>query len=102
MKSRMENDTHKTKVYLRIANESELEKFKKDLQEAFEISAEKEFGHKLDEPIPSDSDIEAAFKSAGAVVYQVLANEKIAGGAIVSIDEATQHNKLLLFPGSVN
>ncbi|AFL72495.1 GNAT family N-acetyltransferase [Thiocystis violascens] len=93
----MANDTHKTKVCLRIANESEFEKFKTDLQEAFKISAEKEFGHKLDEPIPSDSDIEAAFKSAGAIVYQVLKNEKIVGGAIVSIDEVIQHNKLLLF-----
>ena len=41
-------------VNLEIAKETELDRFKKDLQEAFRISAEKEFGHKLDEPIPSD------------------------------------------------
>ena len=84
-------------MHLRIANESEFEKFKTDLQEAFRVSAEKEFGYKSDEPIPSDSDIEAAFKSAGVIVYQVIENEEIVGGAVVSIDKAIQHNKLLLF-----
>lgn len=93
----MGNDVNKSNVTLRIADESELEKFKTDLQEAFRIPAEKEFGHTLDEPIPSDSDIKESIKSAGAIVYQVLLNDNIAGGAIVSIDEATQHNKLLLF-----
>lgn len=93
----MGNDVYKSNVILRIADESELEKFKTDLQEAFRISAENEFGHTLDEPIPSDSDIEESFKSAGAIVYQVLLNDNIVGGAIVSIDDATQHNNLLLF-----
>lgn len=93
----MEKGVNKSNVVLRIADKSELEKFKTDLQEAFRISAEKEFGHTLDKPIPSDSDIEESVKSAGSIVYQVLLNKNIVGGAIVSIDEATQHNKLLLF-----
>ncbi len=84
-------------ISLRIAEESELEKFKKDLQKAFKISAEKEFGHTLEQPIPSDSDIEESFNTAGAIVYHVMLNDIIAGGAIVLIDEVTQHNKLLLF-----
>jgi len=93
----MGNDVKQSNVILRIAEESELEKFKTDLQEAFRISAEKEFGHTLDEPIPSDLDIEESFKFAGAIVYQVILNDKIVGGAVISIDELTQHNKLLLF-----
>lgn len=93
----MENDADKPNVVLRIADESELEKFKTDLQEAFRIPAKKEFGHTLDKPIPSDSDIEESVKSNGSIVYQVLLNNNIVGGAIVSIDAATQHNKLLLF-----
>ncbi len=93
----MENDVNKTNVILRIADESELDKFKTDLQETFRISAEKEFGHTSDEPIPFDSDIDESVKSAGAIVYQVLLNDNIVGGAIVSIDDVTQHNKLLLF-----
>lgn len=93
----MGNGVCQSNVILRIADESELEKFKTDLQEAFRISAEKEFGHTLDEPIPSDSDIEESFKSDGAIVYQVLLNDNIVGGAVISIDESTQRNKLLLF-----
>lgn len=93
----MEKDTDKSNVYLRIAAKSELEKFKTDLQESFRISAENEFCHTLDEPIPSDSDIEESFKSTGSIVYQVILDDEIVGGAIVSIDEITQHNKLLLF-----
>ena len=93
----MNSEISSMDVYLEIAKESELDRFKKDLQEAFRISAEKEFGHKLDEPIPSDSDIEESFRCQGAVIYHVLLKDKIVGGAIISINEETQHNKLLLF-----
>lgn len=93
----MGNDSNKLNVSLRIADESELEKFKIDLQDAFKASAEKDLGNTIDEPIPSDDDIEGSFRSDGAIIYHVLANGVITGGAIVSIDEETQHNKLLLF-----
>lgn len=93
----MGNDHNKSNVSIRIANDSELEKFKLDLQEAFKISAEKEFGHKLEKPIPPDSDIEESINYSGAIVYQVLVDNNVAGGAIVSIDKVTQLNKLLLF-----
>ena len=42
-------------------------------------------------------DFEDSVNYAGAIVYQVLLDENIVGGAIVAIDEVTQHNKLLLF-----
>ena len=93
----MGHDENKSTVSLRIAYESELEKFKADLQEAFRVSAEREFGHTLDKPIPSDEDVEESFRADGAIVYQILVDEKIAGGAIVLIDEVTQCNKLSLF-----
>lgn len=93
----MGNDGNKSIVSLRIAYESELERFKADLQEAFRVSAEREFGHALDKPIPSDEDTEESFRADGAIVYQILVDEKIAGGAIVLIDEVTQCNKLSLF-----
>ncbi|MFY9074563.1 GNAT family N-acetyltransferase [Malaciobacter mytili] len=98
----MKNSTNKLNITLRIAKETELDKFKTDLQEAFRISAEKEFGHAIDEPIPSDSDFEDSVKYAGAIVYQVILDGNIVGGAIVAIDEVTQHNKLLLFFISTN
>lgn len=93
----MGNEVNQSNVILRIADESDLEKFKTDLQEAFKISAEKEFCHTLDEPIPSDLDIDESFKYPGAIIYQFILNDNIVGGAVISIDEVTQHNKLLLF-----
>ena len=50
-------------VDLRITADSELEDFKINLQQAFKISAEKEFGQKLEEPIPSDADFEESVSS---------------------------------------
>lgn len=89
--------TNDSIVKLRIATDLELEDFKKNLQQAFKVSAEKEFGQILEEPIPSDADFEDSVNSIGAIVYQVLKNDQIAGGAIVAIDELYQRNKLLLF-----
>lgn len=100
MKNRLHtmiDETKNSNITLRVAQESELVKFKTDLQDAFMISAEKESGEKFDEPIPSDTDIDDSISSVGSIVYQILLNDKIVGGAIVSIDEITQHNKLLFF-----
>ena len=90
---------HKNELHiaLRIVHASEFEKFKGDLQSAFSVSAEKEFGHTLDEPIPSDEDIEESILASGAIVYWIEANQEIVGGAVVVIDEATQHNSLSFF-----
>lgn len=85
------------KISLRIAYESELETFKSDLQNAFKVAVEEECGHTLDEPIPSDDDIEHSILAPGAIVYWIVANEETIGGAIVMIDEATQHNSLSFF-----
>lgn len=93
----MVNNINKLNITLRIAKKTELNKFKTDLQEAFRISAQKEFGHVLEEPIPSDLDFKESLEYPGAIVYQVVLHDDIVGGAIVAIDEITQHNKLLLF-----
>lgn len=96
------NNKNKLNITLRIAYESELEKFKSDLQSAFKVSAEKEFGHTLDEPIPSDEDIEESIITHGAIVYWLVTGKEIVGGAVVVIDEATQHNSLSFFFVSTN
>ncbi|MDD2837936.1 GNAT family N-acetyltransferase [Sulfuricurvum sp.] len=90
-------NSNKSNITLRTAKKTELEKFKIDLQEAFRISAEKELCHVLDVPIPSDLDFEESLKYPGAIVYHVILDDTIVGGAIVAIDEKTQYNKLLLF-----
>ena len=80
-----------------IARKSEFKKFKSDLQDAFKVSAEKEFGHTLNEPIPCDEDIKRSILAPGARVYWILTNKKIVGGAIISINEATRRNSLSFF-----
>lgn len=86
------------KVTLEVAEKEELSQFKKDLQEAFAVSVIETFGSLSGGPIPSDEDIEHSFNTPGAVVYHILSNGKKVGGAVVVIDEATQHNSLdLLF-----
>lgn len=84
-------------ICLRIVHESEFERFKGDVQSAFKIGAEKELGHTLDEPIPSDEDVEESLLAHGAIAYWIVANGEIVGGAVVVIDEATQRNSLSFF-----
>ena len=84
-------------VTLDIAKKDELQKFKRDLQEAFTVALVKTFGSNSNKPIPSDADIEESFNSPGAIVYHILLNGKKVGGAVLSIDEITQHNSLEFF-----
>lgn len=79
------------------AEESDIWKFKKDLQDSFCVSAEAEFGHKLEEPIPSDEEIEQSISAPGSIVYWVVIEGEKVGGAVVLIDEETQDNTLALF-----
>ncbi|MCW2248412.1 hypothetical protein M2352_004046 [Azospirillum fermentarium] len=91
---------HKTtdvSVTLAVAGEGDLPAFKRDLQEAFAVAVIEELGHDVTEPIPSDDDIERSFRAPGAVVYHILAQGQRVGGAVLTINEATQRNALDLF-----
>ena len=89
-------------VTLEVAKKEELLKFKRDLQEAFAVAVIETFEPNLDEPIPSDKDIEESFNAPGAVVYHILSNGKRVGGVVLTIDEMTQHNSLDFFFISIN
>ena len=84
-------------VILEPVKKEELHKFKRDLQESFAVAVIETFGPELDQPIPSDKDIEESFNAKGAVIYHIVFNGKIMGGVVVTIDENTQHNSLDLF-----
>lgn len=84
-------------VTLEIVKKDELQKFKVNLQEAFDAALVKRFGPNSNKPIPSDRDIEKSFNAPGAVVYHILSNGKKVGGVVLAIDEITQHNSLELF-----
>ncbi len=67
--------------------------YKRDMQEAFQQGAMKEFQH-LDVEILPKKDIDESLSPKGAVAYKAVVDRKISGGAIVVIDESTRHNHL--------
>lgn len=67
--------------------------YKKDMQEAFQKGAMQEFNN-LNVEILSEKDIEESLSKKGAVAYKAIVDGKMSGGAIVVIDETTQHNHL--------
>ncbi len=81
------------KVIVLPVKEKDLSQFKKDMQEAFQKGAENEFG-KINEKILKDKDIEKSLNKEGSVAFKAVVDGEILGGAIVSIDEKTQHNHL--------
>lgn len=87
----------KDKIELLKADSSNLDDFKLALQDSFRVAAEADFGHPLDEPIPSNEDIEQSFKTPGAVTYWILADGQRIGGAVVVIDDNTFRNSLSFF-----
>ena len=86
-----------TVVRLLPTETSDLDDFKLALQASFRVAAEADFGGPLDEPIPSDRDIEQSIGVPGSVVYWIMAGGERVGGAIVVINEMTRHNSLSFF-----
>ena len=74
-------------------NSDESKIFKKDMQEAFQKGAESEFEN-LDFEILPQEDINKSLETKGTIAYKAVINNEIVGGAIVVIDELTQHNHL--------
>lgn len=71
----------------------EIKQFKVDMQEAFQKSFEAVYG-KTEEVILPEKDIDQSLKSKGAVAYKATVDNVMVGGAVVVIDEKTQHNHL--------
>lgn len=74
-------------------DECDLQQYKTDLQEAFQLGYEGQFGHTSETILP-EKDIDKSPNSVGAIAYKAVENGKIVGGAIIVIDEKTQHNHL--------
>lgn len=71
--------------------------FKNKLQESFTFGAKKYFGENISDKIPEEKDIDESLNLDGVHSYNlVLDNEKI-GGAIVEINNKTNHNELHFF-----
>ncbi len=69
--------------------------YKKDMQEAFQQGGMKEFNNLNTEILP-EKDIDESLSKKGAVAYKAIVDGEMLGGAIVVIDETTQHNHLEL------
>lgn len=85
------------KIKLVTAEPSSFTEFKLALQDSFRVAAEADFGHPLEEPIPSDDDIEKSFNAMGAVTYWIMEDEQRVGGAVLVIDPISGRNNLSLF-----
>ncbi|MBR9883428.1 MAG: GNAT family N-acetyltransferase [Oceanospirillales bacterium] len=84
-------------VKLQKASVDSLSEFKTALQDSFRVAVEADLGQPIDEPIPSDEDIEQSIAIAGAATYWIMANDQRVGGAVVVIDEITNQNSLSFF-----
>ena len=69
--------------------------FKKDMQEAFQKGFEDVYG-KTNGIILPEQDIDRSLTEKGAIAYKAVVDGSMVGGAVVVIDEATQHNHLHL------
>ena len=79
-------------ILIRIGNE-DLIQYKKDMQEAFQKGFEDVYG-KADDIIVPEKDIDNSLNNNGAIPYKAVVNGKMVGGAIVIINNDTQHNHL--------
>lgn len=93
----MKGSEESENISLLEADPGSLPEFKVALQDAFRVAAEADFGHPLEEPIPSDEDIEQSFHTKGAVTYWIMAAEQRVGGAVVVIDQMSGRNSLSFF-----
>ena len=76
-------------------NDEDIGQFKKDMQEAFQKGFEDVYG-KTDGIILSEQDINHSLNEKGAIAYKAVVDGNMVGGAVVVIDEVTQHNHLHL------
>ena len=81
------------KVIVLPLKEKDIAEWKKGMQEAFQKGAEEEFG-KLNEEILKEKDIDSSLGKKGSFAYKAVVEGEIVGGAVVNINEETQHNHL--------
>lgn len=70
-----------------------IQQFKTDMQESFQQGAIDEFGE-IDQEILPINDIDRSLEAQGSIAYEAIVDGEIVGGAIVIINQETQHNHL--------
>jgi hypothetical protein len=83
-------------LLVKVSN-ADLIQYKKDMQEAFQKGFEDVYG-KIGGVVLPEKDIDCSLNKKGAIAYKAVIDSEIVGGAVVVIDNETQHNYLdLLF-----
>ena len=77
-------------------SQEDIKTFKKDIQEAFQKGFEEVYGPTEGIILPEE-DIDQSLNTKGAVAYKAIVDNDMVGGAVVVIDEETQHNHLHLY-----
>ena len=80
---------------LAIMDENDIPLFKKEIQEAFQKGFEEVYGPTEGIILP-EADIDQSLNTNGAIAYKALLDNEVVGGAVVVINEETQHNDLHL------
>ncbi len=75
---------------LQVLAKEDFPKFIRDMQYAFQMSAEKEYGHSSESVLP-EADIHKSLSSTGSVALKAVSEGKIIGGAIVVINGDQGH-----------
>ena len=73
--------------------DEDLNQYKADIQEAFQKGFEDVFG-KTEDIILPEKDIDNSLNQKNSVAYKAVVDGEMVGGAVVVIDEKTQHNYL--------
>ena len=73
--------------------DEDLNQYKADMQEAFQNGFEDVFG-KTEDIILPEKDIDNSLNQKSSVAYKAVVDGEMVGGAVVVIDEKTQHNHL--------
>ena len=80
---------------LELLTKNDLEQFKKDMQEAFQKGFEDVYGPTEGTILP-EKDIDQSLNTAGSIAYKAIVDNEMVGGAVVVINNETQHNDLHL------
>ena len=73
--------------------QADIPRFKHDIQEAFQKGFEDVYGETEGIILP-EQDIDRSLNADGCVAYKAIVNGEMVGGAVVVIDNETQHNHL--------
>ena len=84
-------------IVLLAVGTNDLAEFKEEMQRAFQKGYENTYGETEQVVLP-EQDIDSSLDTEGAVAYKAVIGIEMVGGAVVVIDNKTQHNHLdLLF-----